>query len=56
MICKIIKGEKITEEKGNNHKYLTDLILKIMYFQVVIEGRLKLFSEWESEEFDEKHK
>lgn len=56
MICKIIKGEKITEEQGNNHKYLTDLILKIMYFQFVIEGRLKLFSEWESEEFDEKHK
>ena len=56
IVCKIIKGEKITEEQGNNHKYLTDLILKIMYFQFVIQSTLKLFSEWESDELDDKNK
>ena len=56
IVCKIINGEKITEEQGNNHKYLTDLTLKIMYFQFVIQSTLKLFSDWESDELDDKNK
>ena len=56
ILSKILRGGKQIQEQKDNHKYLSTIMMQLMYFQFHIKTTLELFNEWDSEELDQKNK